>query len=56
MAGGGGSVGETEVIGVGRSVEGRRVVAAVQLVGVRVLVVRSLWVTGLGCVNVRAVL
>ena len=50
-------MGEKEAkIGAGGWVEGRRVVAAVQLVGVRVLVVRSLWVTGLGCVNVRAVL
>ena len=57
MAGSGSSVWEKEVkIGAGRWVEGRRVVAAVQLVGVRVLVVRSLWVTDLGCVNVWAVL
>ena len=42
-------MGEKEVkIGAGGWVEGRRVVAAVQLVGVRVLVVRSLWVAGLG--------
>ena len=45
MAGGAGIVGETKVIGVGRSVEGRRVVAAVQQEGVRVCVVRSLWMT-----------
>ena len=53
MAGGAGSVGEKEVkIGVGGWVEGRRVVAAVQLVGVRVCVVQSLWMTDLRCVNV----
>ena len=39
-------------IGAGGWVEGRRVVAAVQLVGVRILVVRSFWVTDLWCVNV----
>ena len=50
-------MGEKEAkIGAGGWVEGRRVVAAVQLVGMRILVVRSLWVAGLGCVNVRAVL
>ena len=53
MAGGAGSVGEKEVkIGACGWVEGRRVVAAVLLVGMRVLVVRSLLVTGLGSVNV----
>ena len=57
MAGGGGSAGEKETkIGAGGWVEGRRVVAAVHLVGMRVLGVQSLWVTDLGCVNVRAVL
>ena len=46
-------MGEKEVkIGAGGWVEGRRVVAAVQLVVVKVFVVRSLWVTGLGRVNV----
>ena len=46
MAGGGGSVVE-EVVGAGRWVGGRRVVAVVQLVGMRVLVVQLPWVMDL---------
>ena len=51
-----GILGEKEAwIGVGGWEEVRRVVVAVQLVGERVLVVQSLWVTDLQCVNVWAV-